>query len=155
MAGPPGLEPGLAGPKPAVLPIRRQANESTRRNILERLRTDNRQGAHDRRYCSQSNMSVAHCHVVMPVRRCKCRGNRAACRDPLTSLYDEVRPILRQRGVGARFAGMIGGVWRSLVAHLVRDEGVVGSNPTTPTNQNNDLGDFRAIFRGTPYVQRT
>ena len=27
-----------------------------------------------------------------------------------------------------------GGVWRSLVAHLVRDEGVAGSNPATPTN---------------------
>jgi hypothetical protein len=26
------------------------------------------------------------------------------------------------------------GVWRSLVAHLVRDEGVAGSNPATPTN---------------------
>ena len=26
-----------------------------------------------------------------------------------------------------------GGVWRSLVAHLVRDEGVAGSNPATPT----------------------
>ena len=25
------------------------------------------------------------------------------------------------------------GVWRSLVAHLVRDEGVAGSNPATPT----------------------
>jgi hypothetical protein len=28
----------------------------------------------------------------------------------------------------------IGGVWLSLVEHLVRDEGVVGSNPITPTN---------------------
>jgi len=27
----------------------------------------------------------------------------------------------------------IGGVWLSLVEHLVRDEGVVGSNPITPT----------------------
>ena len=26
------------------------------------------------------------------------------------------------------------GVWRSLVAHLVRDEGVAGSNPATPTS---------------------
>jgi hypothetical protein len=26
------------------------------------------------------------------------------------------------------------GVWLSLVEHLVRDEGVVGSNPITPTN---------------------
>jgi hypothetical protein len=25
-------------------------------------------------------------------------------------------------------------VWLSLVEHLVRDEGVVGSNPITPTN---------------------
>ena len=28
----------------------------------------------------------------------------------------------------------IGGVWLSLVEHLVRDEGVAGSNPATPTN---------------------
>ena len=28
-----------------------------------------------------------------------------------------------------------GGVWRSLVAHLVRDEGVAGSNPATPTSR--------------------
>jgi hypothetical protein len=28
----------------------------------------------------------------------------------------------------------IGGVWLSLVEHLVRDEGVVGSNPITPTS---------------------
>ncbi len=28
-----------------------------------------------------------------------------------------------------------GGVWRSLVAHLVWDQGVQGSNPCTPTNR--------------------
>ena len=27
------------------------------------------------------------------------------------------------------------GVWRSLVAHFLREEGVGGSNPLTPTNQ--------------------
>ncbi len=27
------------------------------------------------------------------------------------------------------------GMWRSLVAHFVRDEGVGGSNPLIPTNQ--------------------
>lgn len=42
-------------------------------------------------------------------------------------------------GLGARMRGYeafrrtYSGVWRSLVAHLVRDEGVVGSNPATPT----------------------
>ena len=30
-------------------------------------------------------------------------------------------------------------MWLSLVEHLVRDEGVAGSNPATPTNQINDL----------------
>ena len=29
------------------------------------------------------------------------------------------------------------GVWRSLVAHVVRDDGVGGSNPLTPTNLQN------------------
>ena len=33
------------------------------------------------------------------------------------------------------------GVWRSLVAHLVRDEGVAGSNPATPTNFFNELAN--------------
>ena len=36
------------------------------------------------------------------------------------------------------------GVWRSLVAHLVRDEGVAGSNPATPTisfRRNNTLAN--------------
>src|SRR5712671_131445 len=31
------------------------------------------------------------------------------------------------------------GVWLSLVEHLVRDEGVAGSNPATPTNHFKDL----------------
>src|SRR5580692_9680880 len=31
------------------------------------------------------------------------------------------------------------GVWLSLVEHLVRDEGVAGSNPATPTNLFNAL----------------
>ena len=35
-------------------------------------------------------------------------------------------------------------MWRSLVAHLVRDEGVGGSNPLTPTN---DLKDLSLIPR--------
>src|SRR6266481_2070287 len=35
------------------------------------------------------------------------------------------------------------GVWLSLVEHLVRDEGVAGSNPATPTN-------FRVLRRATP-----
>ena len=29
----------------------------------------------------------------------------------------------------------LGGVWRSLVAHLVWDQGVQGSNPCTPTKK--------------------
>src|SRR6266436_5263258 len=35
------------------------------------------------------------------------------------------------------------GVWLSLVEHLVRDEGVAGSNPATPTS-------FRVLRRATP-----
>ncbi len=34
---------------------------------------------------------------------------------------------------------LYGGVWRSLVAHLLREQGVVSSNLATPTNYNNDL----------------
>jgi hypothetical protein len=35
-------------------------------------------------------------------------------------------------------------MWRRLpvVAHLVRDEGVSGSNPATPTNKINDLDNY-------------
>ena len=32
-----------------------------------------------------------------------------------------------------------GGVWRSLVAHLVWDQGVQGSNPCTPTKKTSEL----------------
>ena len=40
--------------------------------------------------------------------------------------------------------------------HLVRDEGVAGSNPATPTNQINDLlrWDFRKISYGDSYGDR-
>jgi hypothetical protein len=33
------------------------------------------------------------------------------------------------------------GVWRSLVAHLHGVQGVVGSNPITPTNTDSRYGD--------------
>ena len=36
--------------------------------------------------------------------------------------------------VGSTPATSIFGVWRSLVAHLVWDQGVQGSNPCTPTS---------------------
>ena len=53
----------------------------------------------------------------------------------------------RDIGSAARFwyssAPQILGVWRSLVAHFVRDEGVGGSNPLTPTNEINNLHRFR------------
>lgn len=37
-------------------------------------------------------------------------------------------------------AGKKFGMWRSLVAHFVRDEGVGGSNPLIPTNFFERLG---------------
>jgi hypothetical protein len=41
------------------------------------------------------------------------------------------------------------GVWRSLVAHLVRDEGVAGSNPATPTTvSRNKVNDLKNSGRG-------
>jgi hypothetical protein len=38
------------------------------------------------------------------------------------------------------------GVWLSLVEHLVRDEGVAGSNPATPTNHFNGLERSKTGF---------
>jgi hypothetical protein len=35
-------------------------------------------------------------------------------------------------------------MWRSLVAHFVRDEGVGGSNPLIPTNKINGLALLRS-----------
>ncbi len=32
-----------------------------------------------------------------------------------------------------KYEAFFAGAWRSLVAHLVRDEGVAGSNPAAPT----------------------
>jgi hypothetical protein len=45
---------------------------------------------------------------------------------------------------------------REVVEHLVRDEGVAGSNPATPTNQINDLlrWGFRKISYGDSYGDR-
>jgi hypothetical protein len=37
-------------------------------------------------------------------------------------------------------------VWLSLVEHLVRDEGVAGSNPATPTKNFKDLADLVPTF---------
>ena len=45
---------------------------------------------------------------------------------------------------GYNAASYWSGVWRSLVAHLVRDEGVGGSNPLTPTSSIN--GQTRALM---------
>ena len=53
-------------------------------------------------------------------------------------------------------ARMLGfGVWRSLVARLVRDEKVEGSNPFTPTNYFPPLSAFSAASasaRGTTWL---
>ena len=43
-------------------------------------------------------------------------------------------PLLRASALPSIYVRLQpSGVWRSLVAHLVRDEGVAGSNPATPT----------------------
>ena len=38
-------------------------------------------------------------------------------------------------GISSRYNMKLVGVWRSLVAHLVWDQGVQGSNPCTPTKK--------------------
>ena len=43
-------------------------------------------------------------------------------------------PLPRSELAG-KYRWLIYGVWRSLVAHVVRDDGVAGSNPATPTSQ--------------------
>jgi hypothetical protein len=43
-----------------------------------------------------------------------------------------IRFSLKRDKLRAKGCAVVG-VWRSLVAHLVRDEGVAGSNPATPT----------------------
>ena len=45
-----------------------------------------------------------------------------------------VSVLAAQRRQGYKTATRNVGVWLSLVEHLVRDEGVAGSNPATPTN---------------------
>ena len=37
-------------------------------------------------------------------------------------------------------------MWLSLVEHLVRDEGVGGSNPLIPTTNDKGFGVFRDLF---------
>ncbi len=53
-----------------------------------------------------------------PLHRLSCGPAPCLRAGGLPSIYDRLQPS---------------GVWRSLVAHLVRDEGVAGSNPATPT----------------------
>lgn len=55
-----------------------------------------------------------------------------------TRLFDihgkQVRHLIMSVGVAAvRCEGLVFGVWRSLVARVVRDDEVAGSNPVTPT----------------------
>jgi hypothetical protein len=42
--------------------------------------------------------------------------------------------LAAQRRQGYKIGRQDIGVWLSLVEHLVRDEGVAGSNPATPTS---------------------
>lgn len=55
-----------------------------------------------------------------------------------TQLFDihgkQVRHLIMTVGRAAvRCEGLVFGVWRSLVARVVRDDEVAGSNPVTPT----------------------
>jgi hypothetical protein len=61
--------------------------------------------------------------------------------------------ILRVTSEGAADFALIfelqswhGGVWRSLVAHLVWDQGVQGSNPCTPTKKHQGTAAFICRF---------
>ena len=55
---------------------------------------------------------------------------------------------LKTSAIAAKSSGYnlnLVGVWRSLVAHLVWDQGVQGSNPCTPT-KNNEKSSLRGLF---------
>ena len=48
--------------------------------------------------------------------------------------------------MGSRYNLALVGVWRSLVAHLVWDQGVQGSNPCTPTKNHEKKPTFVGFF---------
>src|SRR5437899_2042369 len=56
---------------------------------------------------------------------------------------------MRQRGSCLRVLGAAArvGEWLSLVEHLVRDQGVGGSNPLSPTNTSNSLQPCDALIK--------
>ena len=56
----------------------------------------------------------------------------------MDSTGNEIEEILGRcsdAGFNARHLHQINGAWRSLVAHLVWDQTVAGSNPAAPTSQ--------------------
>src|ERR1700719_3941025 len=69
--------------------------------------------------------------------RCQFPCCRSLCLQPCHG--EAIRPPTRDVGV-----------WLSLVEHLVRDEGVAGSNPATPTNKSLRFAarEFLTFFRG-------
>ena len=62
-----------------------------------------------------------------------------------SAILEQPEPLRKVRGSPAFHVGE----WLSLVEHLVRDQGVGGSNPLSPTNSFQQLAES-AGFRGLP-----
>jgi hypothetical protein len=73
-------------------------------------------------------------HTTTHPHRPMVAGQRRTSPTELVTLTHHLARHSRPRNVELYKPGHHDGVYLSLVAHLVRDEGVAGSNPATPTN---------------------
>jgi hypothetical protein len=137
VAGAPGVEPGITGSKPGALPLgyapipltpmRKPSSRHSPYMASGALRTSIG-GWGQRMGVPKAPRGLGPLPHASHPEQALLRGSAGP------SIYVRLQPS---------------GVWRSLVAHLVRDEGVAGSNPATPTTvSRNKVNDLKNSGRG-------
>lgn len=114
--------------------------------LPERAKTLSRtQQIKDRRCHSQKCIAIAHLWLAPAT-----EVTPPASRPPMEQCYNEKRLPLQMAGSSSAFFLLATqvrhvGEWLSLVEHLVRDQGVGGSNPLSPTNLVNHINAISTV----------